>query len=164
MYKRQNGTIPIGQEERFRELALWMFVNDEAIHNVRPCKIAGNKDTYFTQSKDGKYIYAFLTRFTEEEPGANNQVWGRFSRKEDIVIKGLKINDQTKVTILGQDDRMERYSERHHDYLRIDKEQTAEGAKFSICRAQRLYNNRRWPNAIVLKIENGELVKSNTAE
>ena len=159
-----NGTIPIGQEERFRELALWMFVNDEAIHNVRPCKIAGNKDTYFTQSKDGKYIYAFLTRFTEEEPGANNQVWGRFSRKEDIVIKGLKINDQTKVTILGQDDRMERYSERHHDYLRIDQEQTAEGAKFSICRAQRLYNNRRWPNAIVLKIENGELVKSNTAE
>ena len=62
------GIVPLEQEERFRELALWMFVNDEAIHDIRPCVTAGTKDVYYTQSKDGRYVYALLTQFTSDNP------------------------------------------------------------------------------------------------
>lgn len=52
-----SGIVPLKQEERFRELALWMFVNDEAIHDIRPCVTAGSLESaYYTQSKDGKYV------------------------------------------------------------------------------------------------------------
>ena len=32
--------------------------------------------------------------------------------------------------------------------------QTEDGLEVSVKRAQRLYNNRRWPNAVVLRLEN----------
>ena len=30
-------------------------------YNIRPCVTAGSKEVYYTQSKDGRYVYAFLT-------------------------------------------------------------------------------------------------------
>src|SRR5690606_14145596 len=33
---KPNGEIAIEQEDRLREVALWMFVNNEAIKNIRP--------------------------------------------------------------------------------------------------------------------------------
>lgn len=148
---KPNGQIPIEQEERFRELALWMFVNDEAIHNVRPCKVAGDKDAYYTQSKDGKYTYAIVTKFTEPDPEAYNKIWKRGVRKE-FVLKGLVANENTKMTVVGQDHRPERY----HDRIDLDLkfENSVEGLKVDIVRQQRLYNWRNWPNAVVLRFEN----------
>ena len=66
------GTVPLEQEERFRELALWMFVNDEAIHDIRPCVTAGSDGIYYTQS-NGRYVYAMLTQFTDNEPNGGTQ-------------------------------------------------------------------------------------------
>jgi len=150
-----SGIVPLEQEERFRELALWMFVNDEAIHNIRPCVTAGSKDVYYTQSKDGKYVYAFITQFTDNDPQGNTQ-WGRLKRKE-VILKELKATDQTKISVLGQDDRAERYARRDIGSRFTQKE---EGLEISIMRAQRLYNNRRWPNAVVVRFENVEFVKT----
>ncbi len=149
-----SGKIPLEQEERFRELALWMFVNDEAIHNIRPCVTAGTKDTYYTQSKDGKYVYAFLTKFTDNDPKGNTQ-WGRSTRKE-IVLKELRATLDTKIQILGQEHRTERFK----DNLDIESryKQSKEGLELSLVRAQRLYNNRRWPNAVVVRLENVEFL------
>ena len=148
-----SGKIPLEQEERFRELALWMFVNDEAIHNIRPCVTAGSKEVYYTQSKDGKYVYALLTGLSTE--GA--KVWGRSKRKE-FVLKELRSTPETKITILGQEDRVEKFNKRYDIGTRF--EQTAEGLKVSAVRAQRLYNNRRWPNAVVLRLENVEFAET----
>lgn len=106
-----SGIAPLEQEERFRELALWMFVNDEAIHDIRPCVTAGTKDVYYTQSKDGKYVYAFLTQFTDNDPKGNTQ-WGRSKRKE-ILLKELKSTAETKVRVLGQEHRTEKFNPRH---------------------------------------------------
>ena len=149
-----SGRVPLEQEERFREMALWMFVNDEAIHNIRPYITAGSKDVYYTQSKDGKYVYAFLTQFTSNDPQGNTQ-WGRQKRKE-VLLKELKATDQTVITVLGQDDRVDRYSNRD---LATRFTQTEEGLEIDVMRAQRLYNNRRWPNAVVLRLENVEFAK-----
>ena len=145
-----SGIVPLEQEERFRELALWMFVNDAAIHDTRPCVTAGSKEVYYTQSKDGKYVYALLTGLTSDN-GKNE--WGRSQRKE-FVLKEVRATPETKISVLGQEDRMEKFSERHQIGTRF--EQTPEGLSVSAVRAQRLYNNRRWPNAVVLRMENVE--------
>ena len=143
------GIVPLEQEQRFRELALWMFVNDQAIHGIRPCVVAGDKDVYYTQSKDGKYVYAFLTQFTSKTPKANSTQWGRQKRKE-VLLKELVATDSTKITVLGQESRMEKFSDR----IKIDTEfdQIDAGLNVSVVRAQRLYNNRSWPNAVVLRL------------
>lgn len=149
---KPNGEIPIEQEERFRELALWMFVNDEAVHDIRACKVAGSeKEGYFTRSKDGKYTYVILTQFTEDKPVPKNQLWGRGKRKEFVLPK-LIAGEDTKMTILGQDHRQERYQDRIDMTLKFQN--SPEGLKVDIPRQQRLYNNRRWPNAVVLRFEN----------
>jgi len=149
-----SGIVPLKQEERFRELALWMFVNDEAIHNIRPCVTAGSKDVYYTQSKDGKYVYAFLTKFTNNNP-KSIKPWVRQSRK-DVVLKELKATDTTKISVLGQEDRIEKFNSKTDIGTRF--KQTESGLEISVNRAQRLYNNRRWPNAVVLRLENVEFI------
>jgi len=152
MGPKPDGTIPKEQEERFRELALWMFVNDQAIYDIEPCVVAGSKEVYYTQSKDGKTVYAFLTGLTSDD---GKTQWGRSSRKE-VLLKELKATSETKISILGQEDRLEKFSKRHDIGTR--HEQTEEGLKISAVRAQRLYNNRRWPNAVVLRLENVEFI------
>ena len=156
MGPKPDGTVPIEQEERFRELALWMFVNDKAIYDIKPCEVAVTEDgNYYTQSKDGKYVYAFLTQYTDKDPEGGTQ-WGRQSRK-DVVLKELKMTPETKITVLGQESRMEKFQKR----VDIDTtfKQSDAGLEISVNRAQRLYNNRKWPNAVVLQLENVEFAK-----
>ncbi|MFC1765843.1 alpha-L-fucosidase [Planctomycetota bacterium] len=150
-----SGIVPLEQEERFRELALWMFVNDEAVYDIRPCVTAGSKDVYYTQSKDGKYVYAFLTQFADDDPKGSTQ-WGRLSRKE-VLLKELKATDDTEIRVLGQEHRVEKFTSRHD--IGTPFKQTEAGLEVSVKRAQRLYNNRRWPNAVVLRLENVEFAK-----
>jgi len=95
------------REAEFMDWGLGMFVNDEAIHNVRPCVTAGNKNVYYTQSNDGKYVYAFLTQFTDDDPRGNTQ-WGRLARKE-VLLKELKATPDTKITVLGHPRRCETF-------------------------------------------------------
>jgi len=53
--------------------------------------------------------------------------------------------------------RAEKFSPRHDIGTRF--EQKDGGLEVSVKRAQRLYNNRRWPNAVVLRLENVEFVE-----
>ncbi len=112
-------------------------------------------DVYYTQSKDGKYVYAFLTQFTDNDPQGSTQ-WGRSARKE-VLLKELKAPPDTEIRVLGQEPRAEKFTARHDIGTRF--KQTEDGLEVSVKRAQRLYNNRRWPNAVVLRLENVEFAK-----
>ena len=57
----------------------------------------------------------------------------------------------------GQEHRTEKFHSRHDIGSRF--EQKENGLEVSVKRAQRLYNNRRWPNAVVLRLENVEFVE-----
>jgi alpha-L-fucosidase len=58
------------------------------------------------------------------------------------------------VSVLGQNDKVLEY---HPETIPATKwEQTAQGLRITATRAQRLYNDRRWPNPVVLKITNAE--------
>ncbi|MGJ8632659.1 MAG: alpha-L-fucosidase [Luteolibacter sp.] len=143
------GEIPFEQERVFRELGLWMFINDEAIHDVRPCVVSGEENIYYSQSKDGKYVYVFLNEFTDKNK------WKKGERKE-IVLKELRATDGTKISILGQNDKVLEYNPKADVQSRF--EQKPEGLEVSVMRAQRIYNNQSWPNTVVVRLENVEFV------
>ena len=142
-----SGVIPFEQERIFRELALWMFINDEAIYDVRPCPVVGEENIWYTQSKDGKAVYVFLNEFTE----SNRWVIGE---RKTILLKELLATSGTRISVLGQNDKVLEYQ----PDVEVDSRfsQKEEGVEISVVRAQRIYNNRAWPNTVVVKLENVE--------
>ncbi|MGB2761814.1 MAG: alpha-L-fucosidase [Maribacter stanieri] len=145
---KPNGDIPIEQEERLREIALWMYVNSEGIKNVRPVPtIIKDGDMWFTKGKDENTAYVFIT---------GQKDWFKGFRR-NFLLKNMKATKNTAVSVLGQNDLVVEYWPentptsqfvQHKDLLEI-----------SISRAQRLYNDKVWPNPIVVKVTNVEFIK-----
>ncbi|MDR1223746.1 MAG: alpha-L-fucosidase [Tannerella sp.] len=138
-----DGYIPKEQEERMREMAAWMFINQESIYGVRPWIITSEDNLWFTRSKDGKDVYVYITGIPD---------WRKGTRKE-FMLRSVKATAGSRGSVLGQNDKVLEYSNQVPD-TRI--EQTPEGLKLSCVRAQRIYNNSKWPNPIVVKLENVE--------
>jgi len=139
---KPDGEIAIEQESRLREIALWNFVNGEAIKNVRPWVITNENDIWFT--RNGSTVYAFLTKMSP---------W-RLGDARTITLRSVRSTPATKVTVLGQSDEMVEY----RPGLAPKTTWKQDGDKFQITayRAQRLYTDRRWPNPIVLKMTSVE--------
>ncbi len=140
---KPNGEIPIEQEGRLQEIALWNMVNREAIYQARPWVITNEGPVWFTKAKDANTLYAFITK-TE---------W-RWGEPGTFTLKSVKATNQTKVSVLGQSDKVLEY--RPEVIPQTKWEQTQDGLKITAIRAQRLYNDRRWPNPVVLKITHAE--------
>ena len=139
---KPNGEIQIEQEALLREIALWNMVNKQSIHDIRPWRIIKDEGVWFTSSKDGNTIYAFI------QGGAN---WPYGSRKE-LLLKRIQAGEQTKVSILG-------YASQLVEYMKnfdagIYHYSTPMGFIISAVNGLRLYTNNQWPNPIVIKIEN----------
>jgi alpha-L-fucosidase len=141
---KPDGEIPIEQESRLREIALWNFVNVEAIKNVRPWIITNENDIWFTRHKVGKTVYAFLTKM---DP------W-KLGEPKTVTLKSVRATEHTLITVLGQSDTVVEY--RPEVTPRTSWKQDATGLHITAYRAQRLYTNRLWPNPLVLKITNVE--------
>ncbi len=139
---KPNGELPIEQEERLREVAAWHFINQEAVQNVRPWIIPRERDIWFTRSKDGNTVYAYLT---------NQSDWPRGERRE-FVIGSVQATDQTEVNVLGQSGAVVEYQPEVDGQTYF--EQKEDGLHVSCVRAHRIYNNHKWHNPIVLKLEN----------
>ena len=135
-----NGEIPIEQEARMREMALWHMVNAR-LGAVRPWVITNEGDIWFTKARAADTVYAFV-------PGAD-WTWGA---QKTVVLKSVTAGEDTTVRVLGQNERVLEY--RPDVVPRTEWEQTSEGLRIRAYRAQRLYNDRRWPNPVVLKIAN----------
>ena len=99
---------------------------------------------WFTASKDRKTVYATITGIPD---------WNRGDRKE-FVLGSIKSTPSTKISVLGQNDKVVEYKEDIDPKSRFS--QKVDGLHISVVRAQRLYNNHKWPNPIVVKIENVE--------
>jgi alpha-L-fucosidase len=140
---RPDGRIPIEQEARLREMALWSLVNREAVLAVRPWVLTNEGDVWFTKAKGSSTVYAAVTR--------SDWPWGA---TKTVTLKSVRATAETKVSVLGQNDRVLEY--RPEVEPRTTFEQTAEGLRITAYRAQRLYNDRRWPNPVVLKITHAE--------
>lgn len=138
---KPDGALAIEQEARMREMALWNMVNAEAVGAVRPWVITNEGSVWFTKAKDRNTVYAFV-------PGTD-WTWGT---RKTVTLKSVTAREDTRVRVLGQNDTVLEY--RTDVTPATEWEQTPEGLRIRAYRAQRLYNDRRWPNPVVLKIEN----------
>lgn len=137
---KPDGELPIEQEERLREVALWMFVNGECIYGVRPWIVTNENDLWFTHDRKSGTVYAIVK---------SKDRWKHGEWKE-LVLHSVRATDQTQVSVLGQNDKALEYQA---DVVpQTTFEQTDVGLKIRAMRAQRLYNDRKWPNPVVIKL------------
>jgi len=139
---KPNGEVPIEQEARLREVALWYAVNKEAVHYTRPWIVAREENLWFTKKKDRDTVYVLITRLPD---------WARGARK-DFTLHSVRATDQTEIQVLGHGGQFSEYQPTNDITPRY--EQTQDGLRISVCRAQRLYNNHKWHNPIVVKLTN----------
>lgn len=138
---KPDGEIQIEQEALLREIALWNFVNNEAIYKIRPWNVIKEKDIWYTASPDKKTVYAFITR--------TNWPYGE---RNSFLLNKVKGNEDTKVSVLGYASELVEYRKGFDASIRW--EQTSAGLLISAVNGHRLYTNNKWPNPVVLKIEN----------
>lgn len=142
---KPNGEIPIEQEERLREIGLWMFVNHDAIKNIRPLpKMIKDGYAWFTQNQKENAVYVFIT---------GQKDWFK-GRRRNFLIKNLKATKNTTISVLGQNDLVVEYWPENIPESRFIQHQDV--LEISISRAQRLYNDKVWPNPVVVKLTNVE--------
>ncbi|MCP4645641.1 MAG: alpha-L-fucosidase [bacterium] len=137
-----DGEIPFEQERRIRELALWLFVNQEAVYETRPWHVVREGDIWFTKGKDSDTLYAILT---------NQQGWRRGARR-DFTIRSAQATADTTVEVLGHAGRLVEYDPSADATPRFTQEEYA--LRVSVVRAHRLYNDSKWPNPVVVKLTN----------
>ena len=137
---KPDGKLPEQQETLLREMAAWNFINHEAVENVKPWILPNEDNIWFTWNPEDKTLYAFLTKIPE---------WPRGERRK-FVIKSVKVAEDATVSVLGQSGELVEYqpSTDAKTYF----EQTENGLEISCVRAQRIYNNHRWHNPLVIKI------------
>ncbi|MDF7800666.1 alpha-L-fucosidase [Pontiellaceae bacterium B1224] len=145
---KPNGEIPIQQEERLREVGLWMFVNEEAVKAVRPVPIQIKEgNIWFTQRDEENAVYAIIV---------GQKDWFKGFRR-NFLLKSLRSTPETTVSVLGQNDLVVEYWPSNIPTTRLI--QHDEELEISVARAQRLYNNKIWGNPVVVKLTNVELVE-----
>ena len=140
---KPDGQLPIEQEERLREIALWNFINGESIYGVRPWVVTNEKDVWFTRKKGEDTVYAFVTK-TQWKLGE----WKEFT------LRSVKTTHESKISVVGQSGDVLEY--RPEVTPRTTWRQDAGGLHIRAMRAQRIYNDRRWPNPVVLKITHAQ--------
>ena len=139
---KPDGELPIEQEERLREVALWMQVNQECIYGVRPWVITNEGNIWFTKAKAGDTVYAIV----KQQPRWQRGQW------RDFLLKSVAATDRTEVSVLGQNGRVLEY--RPDVKPAPGWRQESDGLHVRAMFTQRLQDNSRWPNPIVLKITN----------
>lgn len=86
-----SGRLPAIQQDRLLALGEWMAVNSEGIYATRPWEVNVEGDLYFTQSKDGKYVFVHSFNWPEKELTIN-----RLSPVKGSAVKILGVNEKIK--------------------------------------------------------------------
>ena len=141
-----DGEIPSEQMRRIRELALWMFINEESIYNVRPWNVIREGDIWFTKAKDSDTVYVFITKLD----------WSKGQRKL-ITVKSVRATKDSQIELLGQSGRVLEYQPQVNP--KATWTQDKDGLHITAMRAQRIYNDSKWPNPVVLKITHAKSAK-----
>lgn len=139
-----DGVIPFEQTRRLRELALWLFVNGEAIYDIRPWIVANEGSVWFTQAKDTNTVYAFETNVPWE--------WATW---REFTLKSVRATKDTHIEVVGQTGDNRCWST---NACNATWEQKPDGLHIRAMFAQRLYTDCKWPNPIVIRITHAEPV------
>ncbi len=140
-----DGFIPPEQEARLREIALWNFINRECVFDVRPWHVIREGDIWFTRNADT--VYAIVTG--EPWPW---ETWREFT------LRSVRATAATQIEIVGQSGNVMEYKPTVTP--KTTWKQDERGLHIRAMRAQRIYNDYKWPNPIVLRITHAERAKA----
>lgn len=140
---KPDGELAPEEEGRLREIALWNFVNGESLDGVRPWVVEREGDIWFTRKRNEPTVYAFLA--------GKPFVMGE---RREILLRSVKVTPQSVVSVLGQSGELLEY--RPKVDARTTWKQESDGLRINLMHAQRMYDNRRWPNPVVVKITNAQ--------
>jgi len=146
-----DGTIPFEQQRRLRELGLWTFINREAVENVEPWVVTHEDNIWFTKRRGEDTLFAIVTRSD----------WD-YGQRREFVLRSVVLEDgKGTVGVVGQSGKVLEYQPSAAPATTWTQQD--DGLHVSAMRAQRIYNDRKWPNPVVLKIT-GAKPRSITAE
>ena len=94
---------------------------------------------WYTKKRNENTVYAIITGIPD---------W-RLGEWKFITLKNVRAGSSSTISVLGQDDTVLEYT---NIVPRTSFTQDENGLHIKVMRAQRIYNNRTWPNPIVLKI------------
>ncbi|UBM58957.1 alpha-L-fucosidase [Marinilongibacter aquaticus] len=135
------GNFPPEQAGALNEISLWMFINQEAFDQTIPLQTIHEGHVWFLKQKDSPTVYAFIL---EDD-------W-KFGERKNFSLKSFTAQSNTKISVLGHNGKVLEYAPDVDPAPQIKN--NAEGIEISVMRAQRIYNDRKWPNPIVVKLEN----------
>lgn len=136
---KPNGEVPAEQEDILRELGLWLFVNGEAIYDIEPWRISNEGDVWFTASRDEDSLYVIVTGDSWE-----------YGKPNTVRLRTIRVGVGSRIEMLGQNGKVLEYQP---DTIPETSWRMEDGALvITATRAQRLYNDRSWPNPVVFKI------------
>jgi alpha-L-fucosidase len=141
---KPNGELPIEQEERLREMALWNLAFGESMGPTRPWVITNEGNVWFTKKKGADTVYAFITKVG---------TWSLGERR-NFTLRSVRATDKSRVRVLGQTGEVLEY--RPDVNPRTEWRQDERGLHISAMMAQRLYDDRRWTNPVVLEITHAQ--------
>lgn len=139
---RPNGDLVTEQEDRLREMAAWYFINREAVDSVQPWVISREKNIWFTAKNNKQTLYAMVTGL----PG-----WVEGDQKS-FVLHSVKATGNTTISVLGQNGIIQEYKPGKN--VSPSFRQTDSGLVVSVYRTQRIYDDHKWPNPVVIRLEN----------
>lgn len=141
---KPDGALAQEQEDRLREMAAWYFVNRECMDSVNTWIVSREGDTWFTAKGDST-LFAMITNCPDWKEG----------ERRTFLLHSVKATAATGVTVLGQNSRI-------IEYRQLDVgcrfRQTPKGLEVSVVRAQRIYDDHRWPNPVVIRLTGVEPV------
>jgi alpha-L-fucosidase len=137
------GRFPQEQKGKLNEISLWMFINQEAFEDTVPFKVTNESNIWFLKKRNENTVYAFLIEDN----------WDLGERKQ-FNINVLKAIENIKISVLGQNSKVLEYNPDVDPKPTVKN--TGDGIEISVMRAQRIYNDRKWPNPIVVKLKNVE--------
>lgn len=141
---KPDGTLAGEQEDRLREMAAWYFVNHESMDSIGSWVVSREGDIWFTAKGDST-VYALVTNLPD---------WKEGERKE-FLLHSVKATAATTIGVLGQNSRIIEYKTQD---VGCRYRQTSRGLEVSVVRAQRIYDDHRWPNPVVIKLTGVEPV------
>jgi alpha-L-fucosidase len=80
--------------------------------------------------------------------------WGD---RKTILVPGVRANAKTRIDVLGQSGKVLEYQPEADASTAWENVET--GISVSAMRAQRIYNDRAWPNPVVLRIRGAERIE-----
>jgi alpha-L-fucosidase len=134
------GHFPPDQLAVLNEISLWMFINREAFEHTAPLNTIREGNIWYLRHREEQTVYAFLL---EEN-------W-KLGERRSFQLQSLRANEHSSISVLGHEGKVLEYNPEVDPSPSLRSKDG--GIEISVMRAQRIYNDRKWPNPIVVKLE-----------